>query len=86
MKLRLADVRVLVADDARVVGGRRGHHERRDRRRLQRLEAQVLDEVVRPVSSAPVGNDAGEIAVERVADQVGDARRSWPSGSSTTIA
>ena len=31
--------------------------------------------------------DAGVIAVERVADQVGDARRSWSSvGLRTTIA
>ena len=55
-ELGLAEVRVLVARDARVRA--RVHRERRDRRGLERLEAQVLDEVVGlALGEAVVGNE-----------------------------
>ncbi len=86
MNCGLADLGVLVADDARVVGGGRGHHEGRDRRRNQGLQAQVLDEILRGRFARAGGEDAGEIAVERVAHQVGHARGRPVVGLKTTIA
>ena len=69
---RLADVRVLVAHDAGVIGRRRSHRERRDDGGTQRLETEILQEVLRLAVGA--GRErACEIAVERVADQVGHA-------------
>ena len=72
-EVRLTDVGVLITHDAGVIGRRRRHLESRDRRRCQCLESEILDER----SGQPVlarGEHAGEIAVERVTDQIGDAR------------
>ena len=76
-EVRLADVGVLVADDAGVLVDVGVISKVVIDRRLQRLDSQILDEVVGQAVGAR-GEDAGEIAVERVADQVGHARRSYP--------
>ena len=62
---------VLVARDPRV--GRGGHLERGDDRGLENLQAEIIDEVPARLAVARRERPA-ELAVELVADQVGDAR------------
>ena len=71
---RVGDHGVLIADDARIVGGRGRHHEGRDDRRGQGLLAEVLDEVLRR-RLADAGREAARVeAEERITHQIGDAR------------
>ncbi len=65
MKVGSVMIGILIADDARVVGGRGSHHEGRDDRvRARGLRAEVLNEVLRR-RLADAGREAAGITGRR---------------------